>query len=85
MPIVAMWPTGIIMYELAMFGAIFTTIVTFLVSAQLPNYRKRLYDPEVTNGKILVGVADPDRDCSGEIEQHLQREGAEQVKEFSND
>ena len=37
MPIVAMWPTGIIMYELAMFGAIFTTIVTFLISAGLPN------------------------------------------------
>ena len=84
MPIVAMWPTGIIMYELAMFGAVITTIVTFLISAGLPNFKKRLYDPEVTNGKILVGVADPDRDCSGEIEQRLQREGAEQVKTFSN-
>jgi len=84
MPIVAMWPTGIIMYELTMFGAIFTTIVAFLISARLPNYAKRLYDPEVTNGKILVGVTDPDRDCSGEIEQRLHREGAEQVKEFSN-
>src|ERR1019366_10560618 len=48
MPIVAMWPTGIIMYELAMFGAIFATIVTFLLSVRLPNYGKRLYDPEVT-------------------------------------
>jgi len=85
MPIVAMWPTGIIMYEMAMFGAIFATILAFLISAQLPNWGKRLYDPEVTNGKILVGVADPDRDCSGEIEQRLQLEGAEQVKEFSND
>ena len=28
---------------------------------------------------------DPDRDCSGEIELRLQREGAEQVKGFSND
>jgi hypothetical protein len=85
MPIVAMWPTGIIMYELAMFGAIFATIVTFLVSVRLPNYGKRLYDPEVTNGKILVGVADPDRDCSGEIQHRLEREGAEQVKELTND
>ena len=50
-----------------------------------PNYAKRLYDPEVTNGKILVGVTDPDRDCSGEIGQRLHREGAEQVKEFSNE
>lgn len=85
MPIVAMWPTGIIMYELAMFGAVFTTIVTFLVSAGLPNFKKRLYDPEVTNGKILVGVADPHSDCSGEIGQRLQEEGAEQVKKFTSD
>ena len=85
MPIVAMWPTGIIMYELMMLGVILTTIVAFVIATGLPNYKKRLYDPEVTNGKILVGVADPDRDCSGEIEQRLQREGAEQVKEFSND
>jgi Protein of unknown function (DUF3341) len=85
MPIVAMWPTGIIMYEMAMFGAILATIVTFLASVRLPNYGKHVYDPEVTNGKILVGVADPDRDCSGEIGQQLQREGAEKVTEFSND
>jgi hypothetical protein len=85
MPLVAKFPSGIIMYELTMLGAVVATIVTLLISARLPNYRKRLYDPEVTNGKILVGVADPDRDCSEEIGQWLQREGAEQVKEFSND
>jgi hypothetical protein len=85
MPIVAMWPTGIIMYELTMLGAIVTTIVAFLVSVRLPSYKKRVYDPEVTNGKILVGVADPDRDCSGAIGQRLQQEGADQVKEFSSD
>jgi hypothetical protein len=85
MPLVAMFPSGIIMYELTMLGAVVATIVTLLISTRLPNYRKRLYDPEVTNGKILVGVADPDRDCSEEIGQWLQREGAEQVKEFSND
>lgn len=85
MPIVAMWPSGIIMYELAMLGAILATIVAFLVSARLPHYGKRLYDPEVTNGKILVGVTDPDRDSGGEIEQRLQQEGAEQVKEFTSD
>ena len=84
MPIVAMWPTGIIMYELTMLGAILTTIVTFLVAAGLPNYGKRLYDPEVTNGKILVGISDPNRECRAELEQRLLREGAEQVKEYSN-
>ena len=40
MPIVAMWPTGIIMYELMMLGAILTTIVAFMIASGLPNYKK---------------------------------------------
>jgi Alternative complex III, ActD subunit len=85
MPLVSMYPSGIVMYELTMFGAIFTTLIALLISTGLPNWKKRLYDPEVTNGKILVGVANPDQKGSREIAQRLQREGAEQVKEFSND
>jgi Protein of unknown function (DUF3341) len=85
MPIVAMWPTGIIMYELTMLGAILTTIVAFVIESGLPNYKKRLYDPEVTNGKILVGVSELDANCRVELEQLLYRAGAGQVKEFSND
>jgi hypothetical protein len=84
MPIVAMWPTGIIMYELTMLGAIVTTILVFVISTGLPNYKKRLYDPEVTNGKILVGVSELESDCRAEFEQLLSRSGAEQVKEFTN-
>jgi hypothetical protein len=84
MPIVAMWPTGIVMYELTMLGAIFTTILTFLIGVGLPNFKKRLYDPEVTNGKILVGVTDPDGESREELEQQLLRAGAEQVKHYSS-
>ncbi len=83
MPIVAMWPTGIIMYELMMLGAILTTIVAFVVATGLPNYKKRLYDPEVTNGKILVGISELETDCRAELEQLLYQDGAEQVKQFS--
>lgn len=83
MPIVAMWPTGIVMYELTMLGAIVTTIVTFLVAAGLPNFRERLYDPEVTNGKILVGVSNPDADSRAELKRLL-HDGADQVKEYSS-
>jgi hypothetical protein len=83
MPIVAMWPTGIVMYELTMLGAILATIVTFLIAAGLPNYRERLYDPEVTNGKILVGVSDPDANSRTELKRLLQ-DGAEQIKEYSS-
>ena len=82
MPIVAMWPTGIVMYELTMLGAILTTIVTFLIAARLPNYKRRLYDPEVSNGKILVGVCDAEDDCRAELERRLRQEGAEEVKEY---
>ena len=83
MPIVAMWPTGIVVYELTMLGAIVTTIVSFVLSSGLIHRGKRLYDPEVTNGKILVGVPDPDRSAQAEIERRLYQEGAEQVKLFS--
>lgn len=84
MPIVALWPTGIVMYELTMLGAILATLATFLITARLPNYRKRLYDPEVSDGKILIGVVDPDHNYRAEFKQHLRQGGAEQVKEFSN-
>jgi|SRR5579863_40542 len=84
MPIVSLWPTGIVMYELTMLGAILTTLITFLITARLPNYRKQLYDPGISDGKILVGVADPDCNCRAELEQQLYQEGAQLVKEFSN-
>lgn len=71
------------MYELMMLGAILTTIVAFVVATGLPNYRKRLYDPEVTNGKILVGISELETDCRTELEQLLYQDGAEKVKEFS--
>jgi hypothetical protein len=42
-----------------MLGAIVATVITLLVTAGLPARRgKLLYDPEVTNGKILVGLED---------------------------
>ncbi len=83
MPIVAPWPTGIVMYELTMLGAILTTIVTFLITARLPRYRDRIYDPDVSYGKVLVGVASADRDLGAKVTQRLYEQGAEQVKEIT--
>jgi hypothetical protein len=85
MPIVALWPTGIVMYELTMLGAILATLASFLITSRLPNYRKRLYDPEISDGKILIGVAHPDRNYCAELKRQLHQEGAEQVKESAND
>jgi len=59
MPIVAWWPNLIIMFEMTMLFAILAAVVTMLVTARLPGRRPALYDPDVMNGKILVGVENP--------------------------
>jgi hypothetical protein len=56
MPIVAWWPNLVIIFELTMLGAILTTVVSMVVSAGLPTVKAALYDPAVSDGKILVGV-----------------------------
>ncbi len=53
------WSNLIIMFELMMLGSILATVVTLLVTAGLPARGGLLYDPEVTNGSILVGVENP--------------------------
>jgi hypothetical protein len=58
LPIYAWWPNLIIMFELTMLGAIIATVATLVVTARLGR-GGRLYDPEVTEGKILVGVENP--------------------------
>jgi hypothetical protein len=59
MPIVAWWPNMIVMFEMTMLGAILATVLTLFVTAKLPRRVPKIYDPEVTNGKILVGVENP--------------------------
>jgi hypothetical protein len=57
MPIVAWWPNLVIIFELTMLSAILTTVVALLVTARMPSALKgSIYDPEVSDGKILVGV-----------------------------
>jgi hypothetical protein len=60
LPTFAWWPNLIIMFELTMLGAILATVITLVVSGGLGRRRTgRLYDPEVSDGKILVGVEHP--------------------------
>ena len=56
MPIVAWWPYLVVIFEMTMLSAILTTVVSLLVTARLPARLKDLYDPAVSDGKILVGV-----------------------------
>jgi hypothetical protein len=71
MPIVAWWPNLIIMFELTMLGAIASTVITLIVSAGLARRRPALYDPEVTDGKILVGIEDVDGERAKQVERAL--------------
>jgi hypothetical protein len=59
MPIVTNWTNMIILFELTMLGAVFAAVITLLVSAPIPSRGPAIYDPEVSDGKILVGVANP--------------------------
>lgn len=83
MPVVALWPASVVTYEFTMLGAILATIASFLATAPLPRYRPRLYDPAVSDGKILVGVADSDVNAWRELEETLYELGAERVSQFS--
>ena len=71
MPIVAWYPNLIVIFETTMLGAILCTVATLIITAGLGRRRPKLYDPEVTNGKILVGIESP-RDPSGaDVERAL--------------
>jgi hypothetical protein len=56
MPVVTLWTDGIITYELTMLGAILTTGVVFLLAAPLLSRNRLPYDPQVSQGKVMVGV-----------------------------
>jgi hypothetical protein len=72
LPIFAWWPNLIIIFELTMLGAIIATVVTLVVTAILPEKgRGFLYDPAVSDGKILVGVENPPADNVSELEKAL--------------
>lgn len=55
MPVVPLWTNLIIIFEMTMLSAILATVVTLIVTAFIGE-RGTLYDPEVSDGYILVGV-----------------------------
>jgi len=80
MPIVAWWPNLIVIFEMTMLGAILATVVTLLVTAGLVRRMPALYDPEVSDGKILVGVANPAEASLPDLERALRAGGAAQLR-----
>ena len=74
MPIVPLWTNLIIIFEMTMLSAIIATVITLLITAGLPSRGGKLYDPEVSDGYILVGVENPsDADA---LERALTLDGA---------
>jgi hypothetical protein len=80
MPIVAPWPNLIVMFELTMLGAILATVLTLFVSAKLPRRLPALYDPEVSNGYILVGVQQPAAALTAGVQSALESAGEGRVR-----
>ncbi len=79
LPTFAWWPNLIIIFELTMLGAILATVVTLVVTAGLGRSRG-LYDPEVTDGAILVGVEEPAADKVDDVRQALESPRGARVK-----
>jgi Alternative complex III, ActD subunit len=80
MPIVAWWPNIIIMFELTMLGAILATVVSLLVSTELPSTQSRVYDEDVSHGKIMVAVEGPSDVDVARLERTLRSTGIQEVK-----
>ncbi len=80
MPIVAWWPNLVVMFELTMLGAILSAVATLVVTAGLARRRPRLYDPEVVDGKILVGVSEPEPPAVSAVERALASVGGATVR-----
>jgi hypothetical protein len=81
LPTFAWWPNLIIIFELTMLGAITATVITLIVTAFLPEKgRGRLYDPEVSDGQILVGVESPAEATVAELQKTLAQPPGARVK-----
>ena len=63
-----------------MLGAIVATVVTLLITAKLPSRLPHLYDPEVSNGYILVGVQQPSADLAPRMRAALEAAGQGRIK-----
>ena len=58
MPLAPNWTNLIIIFEMTMLSAIIATVITLIVTAFIGD-KGKLYDPEISDGYILVGVENP--------------------------
>jgi hypothetical protein len=81
LPIYAWWPNLIIIFELTMLGAILATVIALVVTAGLGR-GGGLYDPEVTDGSILVGVENPADDRIADLQKALESAPGARIRSF---
>ncbi len=75
-PIIALYPTGIVTYELTMLFAIIGTIAGMFLEMRLPPLRERLYDPAISEGFIGISVFVPSADRKNRAESVMKEAGA---------
>jgi hypothetical protein len=80
MPIFSWWPNIIVLFELTMLGTIVATVLATLVTTELPAMRSRIYDPEVSLGKIMVAVEKLEDSDVAKLERALRATGTVEVK-----
>ena len=80
LPTWAWWPNLIIIFELTMLGTIVATIIALVGTALIPAKGQTLYDPEVTEGQILVGVENPVESRVADFQKALEAPAGARVK-----
>ena len=75
-PIIASYPTGIIMYELTMLFAILGAIVGMFVEMKLPPRDERVYDPAIGEGSIGISVTVDSREQMSRAGKLMEAAGA---------
>jgi Alternative complex III, ActD subunit len=56
-PIIALYPTGIVTFEVTMLFALIGTMAGMFLDMKLPSWRKRPYDPAIAEGCIGISVS----------------------------
>ena len=79
-PIVSLFPVSIITYEFTMLFAILGTIAGMFFEMGLPGFKKRLYDPSISQGSIGILVQCRDRQEQSRAGEVLENAGAVAVR-----
>jgi hypothetical protein len=74
-PIIALYPTGIITYELTMLFFMLGAIIGMFIEMKLPPWQERIYDPSIGEGAIGISVSST-KDQLNRAETIMQDAGA---------